>query len=106
MNCKPNQLAYLVGNVMVRDSNSSEWVIAVKAGKIVKTVTLEPSENAWVIEEPIPVNMVLPTGAHLKGRLVSIRDDLLKPILPPDNELTEIVEEIRKEMSELSHELV
>lgn len=106
MNCKPNQLARLIGNITATDSHTLDRVIVVKAGKVVKTVSLTGLDQRWIIEEPIPIDIVLPSGLRVRGRILTIRDSYLKPILPPDNELTEIVEEIRKEMNELSHELV
>ena len=102
MNCKPGQLAYLTDNIDIKTTAGGKWETAVAAGKIVKTVALVSNGKEWLIEDPISINMLLSDGKRFIGKLVSINDSILKPILPPDSELNDIIKEIEQENIEIA----
>lgn len=88
MNCKPGDLAFVVGPVWARQRSTGEKKsLDCLVGKVVRCVEREDGDlgPGWVIDPPIPYSVWFGATCSV-GKVVSLYDHQLRPIRDQDGE--------------------
>lgn len=82
MNCRPGDLARVLSpGRRISCPLCGDSAIAVKPDTLVVVTTHDGI--AWILQEPIIVNVSLKCGAHIIARCTALEDRCLKPIRDP-----------------------
>lgn len=86
LNCKPGDLAMVIAvwPVSARNLTTGEMIPLLRYGTIVQITEPDPKSDVslprWILKEPIPFDISFADGQRLKGEVLSLPDEILKPL--------------------------
>jgi hypothetical protein len=84
MNCRPSDLARVVAPGRMVRCTCGATAVAIKPDTLV--IVTRHDGIAWLLQEPIRVNVSLPCGVLIQANCTGLGDDILRPIRDPGDD--------------------